>query len=263
MKAANDNKKRRAKIGEPRAFLDDIIARKDEIKGCVFWPFSRDPKGYAKINVGGKPDNAHRVVCKETKGEPPTPKHQAAHNCGKGNLGCVSPDCLRWATQKENEEDKIAHGTRLMGEDVGNSKLTAEKAREIHVLRAKGMTQEEIAESLSVLRQQVGRVASGDRWTHIHPDNDPITASLVAAVVDARPTTDCRVSVSDSQVRQMHVLRAKGMTFSAIARFLGEDTRLVHRIVHGYRRGTLHPDNDEITAKMVREAHGGDVDLAV
>jgi transcriptional regulator with XRE-family HTH domain len=254
MSHANDNKKRRAKPGEARAWLDDVIARKDEIKGCVFWPFSRDQKGYAKINVGGKPDNAHRVVCKAVKGEPPTPSHQAAHNCGNGKFGCISPDCLRWATQIENEADKIIHGTRLMGQDVSNSKITIETARMIHVLRAKGMTQEEIASSLDILRQQVSRIASGDRWAHIHPDNDSVTASMVSDVASNRSTADCRVSISDSQVRQAHVLRALGQTYEEIGKALGMDTKQANRIVRGDRRRNLHPENDPVTARMIAEA---------
>lgn len=33
-------------------------------------------------------------MCELVYGKPPMPKHQAAHNCGKGNLGCINPKHL-------------------------------------------------------------------------------------------------------------------------------------------------------------------------
>jgi hypothetical protein len=247
-------KRRRAAIGEARAFLDDIVARRSEIHGCVFWPFSRDVKGYAKINVSGKPNNAHRVVCAEVNGPPPTSKHQAAHSCGNGKLGCVGPNCLRWATQVENEADKVAHGTRLTGSDVGNSKLTIDDVRKIHVLRAQGMTQEEIAATMNVRRQQVGRVADGSRWASAHPDNDNVTAEMVAKTSTGRPSADCRVTMPDESVRQMHVMKANGMAIVDISQEMKIDYRFAHRILTGERRRHLHPANDAKTADMVLAA---------
>lgn len=254
MLAANDNKPRRAKLGEARAFLDDIIARKDEIKGCIFWPFYRDAKGYARATIDANPGLAHRYVCRSVNGEPPSNLHQAAHNCGNGSMGCVSPFCLRWATQVENEADKIAHGTKQFGDIVPWSKVTTEIARTIHVLRSEGKTQEDIADGLNIRRQQVSRIASGDRWNHVHPDNDPITAGMIADVQGKKPTQDCRVSLFDDDVRRIHVLHSSGMSLSDIAREIGTDTKQVSRIVRMERRAHLHPTNDNITAKMVEEA---------
>lgn len=252
--AVNDNKPRRAKIGEARAFLNDVIARKDEITGCVFWPFYRDHKGYARITIDAQPGLAHRYVCKAVNGDPPPGRPQAAHNCGNGKHGCISPFCLRWATQVENEADKVIHGTKLTGEAAPWSKVTAETARMVHVLRAEGKTQEHIASSLNILRQQVGRIASGDRWNHVHPDNDPVTAEMVAAVRGQRPTQDCRINLFDDDVRRIHVMHSLGLSLSDIAREIGTDAKQVSRIVRMERRAHLHPDNDNITARMVEEA---------
>lgn len=254
MQHNNDNKRRRAKIGEARAFVDDVIARARELRGCVFWPFSRDEKGYAKFTINRQPQHVHRYVCIATKGPPPSPVHQAAHNCGNGSRGCVSPFCMRWATQIENEADKIEHGTRLMGEMVGNSKIDTATARQIHVLRRMGQTSDKIAETLNIEGQQVRRIASGDRWAHVHPDNDAITASMVADIKSDIVSLDCRVKATDDQIRQAHVMRARGETFASVAMYLGMNTSQVRRIIMGERRKSLHPDNDLITANMVAEA---------
>jgi hypothetical protein len=252
--AENDNIRRRAKIGEARAFIEDIIARKDEIKGCVFWPFTRDVSGYAKITVGRKPQNAHRYVCIAVNGEPREDKLVAAHNCGNGRLGCVSPFCVRWATYLENSADMVGHGTKLFGERIGDAKLDLQTVRKIHVLRAQGNTSDQIAATLNVRGQQVRRITRGDRWAHAHPSNDPITAEMVAKYKGMVISTDCRVKATDDMIRQAHVMRAKGRTYKDIGLYLNLDQRQAHRIISGERRKKLHPDNDTITAELIRDA---------
>ncbi len=50
-------------------------------------------------------------MCILAHGEPPTPKHQTAHSCGKGHEGCINPRHLSWKTNQENSLDKREHGT--------------------------------------------------------------------------------------------------------------------------------------------------------
>lgn len=250
-------RKKRAKRGAVHAWLADLIARKDEITGCVIWPFGRDPKGYGKISaVSGRypSSNVHRVVCIAVNGPPPTPKHQAAHNCGRGKDGCVSPFCVRWATQRENEVDKILHGTKLIGSDVGNSKLSEEQARSVHVMRAQGMTQDDIAALLGIAHGQVGRIFYGTRWGHIHPSVDSLTASMVAAVGGPQ-ATDCRTKLTVHDVRKLHVMRAAGVTFTAIGKFFGITTSAAAKMGRGGSRSDLHPSVDPLTAAMISAAN--------
>lgn len=51
----------------------------------------------------------HRLVLFAFHGAAPSPKHQCAHFDGN-KLNCKSSN-LRWATPKENNEDKVRHGT--------------------------------------------------------------------------------------------------------------------------------------------------------
>lgn len=74
---------------------------------CVEWPFYKLARGYGRLGDG---KSAHRAMCIMAHGAPPFDGAQAAHNCG--NASCVNPAHLRWATAKENEEDKYRHGTR-------------------------------------------------------------------------------------------------------------------------------------------------------
>lgn len=85
-------------------FLRGVIA--NPTQHCVFWPHYKNAKGY-----GYSADRAvHRMACILIHGDPPFDGAQAAHSCG--NSGCVNPAHLRWATQRENDEDKYRHGTR-------------------------------------------------------------------------------------------------------------------------------------------------------
>ncbi len=91
---------------------------------CLIWPYGGDGQGYGSIGINGKTTTAHRLVCLEVYGPPPTVKHEVAHSCGQGNKGCVNPKHLRWATHAENMSDKVAHGTSNRGNQRGNSKLS-------------------------------------------------------------------------------------------------------------------------------------------
>lgn len=74
---------------------------------CLIWPYSRDDKGYGQVSIGGgKIKKAHRVMCEIVNGSPPTSKHQAAHECGNGHLGCFNPRHLKWKTNSENQKDR-------------------------------------------------------------------------------------------------------------------------------------------------------------
>lgn len=82
-----------------------------DIDECLPWPFSRYPNGRGQHCHHKFGPLASRVMCFEAHGPPPTLKHEAAHICGKGHEGCVNPKHLVWKTKKENEADKIKHGT--------------------------------------------------------------------------------------------------------------------------------------------------------
>lgn len=78
---------------------------------CLIWPFKLDPKGRARLHFDGRSRFAASVMCEMVNGQAPTEAHQAAHTCGQGHMGCVSPRHLVWKTPKENQADRLAHGT--------------------------------------------------------------------------------------------------------------------------------------------------------
>lgn len=130
---------------------------------CVLWPFRRDKQGRGKIEIEGKQVIASRYMCRLVHGEPPTPKHHAAHSCGKGDWGCVNPRHLRWATPKENSADQKTHGTRMKGERYGRAKLTDTQAAEILSMKGTGAKQQALADRFGVHQSTISDIWSGKR----------------------------------------------------------------------------------------------------
>lgn len=113
---------------------------------CLQWPFSvRDGRG--KVAYMGRRHYASRVMCQLAHGDPPTPQHEAAHECGNGHLRCMNPKHLKWKTKADNVLDTVKHGTHPQRR-VTRSLLTYEQAEEIRALKGK--------EKLYVVAQRYG-----------------------------------------------------------------------------------------------------------
>ncbi|TIO15578.1 MAG: hypothetical protein E5X86_19600 [Mesorhizobium sp.] len=127
---------------------------------CLFWPFARSDNGYGRLN--GR--FTHRMVCEETHGPPPTPEHQAAHSCGKGNLACVTKGHLSWKTPMQNAADKIAHGTHNRGERHNLAKLTESEVLAIRKRRHDGEPLDKLANDYNVSASLVGLIHLRKVW---------------------------------------------------------------------------------------------------
>ncbi len=134
---------------------------------CLIWPFQRaQESGVAMVKFKGKQGPATRVMCEMAHGKPPTPQHEAAHSCGKGHLGCISPKHLRWATHTENLADQLQHGTRIRGEKQHFAFLTENIVMEIRAL-AGSMPQAAIARRFCLRPQHVGKIINRKLWRHV------------------------------------------------------------------------------------------------
>lgn len=126
---------------------------------CLIFPF----KSYQTITLNGRPRRASNAMLRLAEGKPPTRKHECAHSCGNGHLGCVNPKHLRWATHQENMADQLEHGTRVRGEKHGMAKLTTSDVLEIRRL-AKSRTHQAIADKFEISCSHVTGIVARKEW---------------------------------------------------------------------------------------------------
>lgn len=155
----------RVEEGKPAAFLRSVIAA-PPTNECIIWPYSKS-EGRGQIFWEGNLQLAHRVVCELAHGEPPFDEAHAAHSCGKGHLGCINPEHLRWATCEQNAADRLIHGTDNQGSKNHRAKLNEKDVGEIKKLIAAGKSLASIARDFAVCPATVGHIKSGSSWGHL------------------------------------------------------------------------------------------------
>jgi hypothetical protein len=121
----------------------------------------------------------HTLVARAFIGVPPDGM-QVAHNDGDRSNAAL--ENLRYATPKENQADRIRHGTgrdgdrnpsRLRpeclarGEQNGSSKLTAETVAAIRAERAEGSTQRELARKHGISQATAWAIVNRKAWAHV------------------------------------------------------------------------------------------------
>lgn len=117
---------------------------------CLIFPFCRSrQKGYGSFSHDGTIYYAHRFMCELVKGPAPEDRPQAAHSCGNGHRGCVTPRHLSWKTNSENQLDRRRHGTD--SPRVMRRQLTPNEVAQIRALKGQ-KTQAEIALQFGVAR---------------------------------------------------------------------------------------------------------------
>lgn len=145
-------------------FIHEVALRYNS-GDCLLWPYTAGSNGYGQVSVDGRRATASRYVCELVHGAPPTPKHEAAHECG--NSLCVNPRHIAWKTHKENCADKLAHGTAQRGQKHPNSKIDDAAAIEIISLKGK-KTQAEVAAMFGISQPQVSLIQNGKQWACAH-----------------------------------------------------------------------------------------------
>lgn len=144
--------------------MDWLEAHIDHVGSeCLIWPFSCS-RGYPQISISQKVQKASRVMCERANGPPPTPKHEAAHSCGRGHQGCIHPQHLSWKTRTENQQDRTKHGTAGRGQARHLKwKLTPE---DVTTIRAIGglVTKEELGRRFNVTPSNIAKILSRKTW---------------------------------------------------------------------------------------------------
>ena len=152
----------RARVGEPAQFVDDLVLANLSEEACLLWPYAQDRGGYGVIVIDGANVGAHRFVCREAHGEPPSGDYEAAHSCG--NRLCCNPKHLRWATVRDNHADKKQDGTDQAGESNPRAKLTETDVLAIRLSAASAVA---LALKYGVTKEMIYAIRKRRNWTHL------------------------------------------------------------------------------------------------
>jgi predicted chitinase len=104
----------------------------------------------------------HRTVLEAFVGPRP-PKMEVRHLNGNRKDCRLANIC--YGTKAENEADKLGHGTRLRGEAMPMTKLTADAVRAIRARR--GERQEDLAAEFGCTFSNVSAIQLGKSWKHV------------------------------------------------------------------------------------------------
>lgn len=112
----------------------------------------------------------HSLVCEAFHGPKPSPSHECAHADGV-RTNCRASN-LRWATSRENNADRVLHGTNPIGARNPRAKLTAINVWAIRARYLLGETAASLSRCFGIADTHVLRIVSGDAWAS-EPPLDP------------------------------------------------------------------------------------------
>lgn len=113
----------------------------------------------------------HRLVAFAFLGDPPSPRHEVAHNDGNPENNCAAN--LRWATHAENQADIRKHGTGYYhgwrGETHPTAKLNDQQVIEIRRRCREGSAaRKAMASKFGVSRASIDQIVQGRIWKHLN-----------------------------------------------------------------------------------------------
>lgn len=122
--------------------------------------------GYGKVYLGRRKNKwVHRLVLEAFVGMRPDGM-ECCHNDGDPTNNHVSN--LRWGTPKENNGDKVMHGTHIFGENQNGAKLTEWQVRNLRAwYAAGGLTFKQLADQFGVSETAARLIVRQQRWRHV------------------------------------------------------------------------------------------------
>ena len=130
-------------------------------EGCLIWPFARLYNGHGNFGHEGKTYRAHQYMCRLVHGDPPTPKHEVAHSCGRGHDACVHPLHVSWKTRAENQAERYIH--RPKPGFRKRYRITTEQVAEIRALRSQ-KTLRELAAMYDMSEGNISNIVARRTW---------------------------------------------------------------------------------------------------
>lgn len=152
--------------GAAKKLVASLLVARNLGQGCIEWPHYIGRQGYGRARVEGRAQSVPAYLLSKRIPKPDDGGlYDCAHSCG--NRACVNPNHLSWKTPKENSADKVAHGTLLYGERVGNSKLT--KSQVIRIFNDE-RSSSEVSKDYPVTASHIAFIKRGGSWRHLHAE---------------------------------------------------------------------------------------------
>jgi len=132
-------------------------------------------KGYAIVTLIG-PDRSrntrlvHRLIL-ETYHRPRWDGEECCHVDGNPSNNHI--DNIYWGTPADNMKDKIAHGTYVRGERVGNSVLTEEQVLKIYEITRQPCNLDDLAAEYGVSRSGIEAIKYRKYWKWLTDPTSP------------------------------------------------------------------------------------------
>jgi hypothetical protein len=141
---------------------------------------STQNNGYRTVHLskGGESrvKSLHRLVAETFHGQPPSPGVFACHR--DGNKENNSKSNIYWGTPRQNQQDRVEHGTTYRGEDHHSSKLSVSQVRDIYRRICKEESLTALANEYDVSLCSISDIKSKrswkwltdelDAWDHVH-----------------------------------------------------------------------------------------------
>lgn len=209
------------RANELRAMVE--AALQVDRRECLIWPHATYG-GYPWLVFDGKTRGGHRVVCEMVHGKPFEGAY-AAHKCG--NPKCINPNCLYWATPKQNSADKIIHGTTNRGSRSAFAKLSETDALKIIAADEAGVRQKDLAKKYGVSHHTIHSIVQGKNWAHLRTSPFVKVGRGVRHCGVRNPKAKITLEIAEA-IRFEH---AKGETRAALARKHNINWSTVNRII--------------------------------
>lgn len=139
-------------------------------QGCMPFSGGRRKSGYGYLQFMGKQVLAHRLAYALNEMLHPDALKGVVirHRCD--NPCCINVEHLEPGTTQDNTDDKVQRGRHLQGEQVGNSKLSAQQIHEIRAAYrpySKDANQYRLAQQYGVSQAEISHIVSRKRWQHL------------------------------------------------------------------------------------------------
>lgn len=153
-------------VGWEGAYMVSDIGRVRNCDGRLL--AGQDTARYPKVVLkrGGKPTMKyiHRMVLEAFLGPCPD-GYEARHLDGNRQNNRLSN--LAWGSRRDNQADRIRHGTACRGESHPHTTISASRVRAIRQSASRGMRQVQLARQHGVSAAVIGRICRRETWRHI------------------------------------------------------------------------------------------------